>query len=144
MQNTSDVSPLKGSMRGRGSPTSKRNNQQAQQQQQYNDANSLLHGLSEKEVEIESLKTIIVAQEEKIKVLASVREDLASARQLLAESEAARLQLQEQLRQNSEKTKEEAAKNHKFQETLILENKRLQSDIDRLKQDKSELEKDLG
>ncbi len=45
---------------------------------------------------------------------------------------------------NSEKTKEEAAKNHKFQETLILENKRLQSDIDRLKQDKSELEKDLG
>ena len=44
------------------------------------DPNNLLHSLSEKEVDIESYKTIIVAQDEKIKVLDSVRDDLAIAR----------------------------------------------------------------
>jgi hypothetical protein len=57
-----------------------------------------LQGLTEKEVEIESLKTIIVAQDEKIKALESVRDDLSIAREHLRESEAARVQLQELLR----------------------------------------------
>ena len=53
----------------------------------------LLHGISEKEVEIEHLKTVIVALDEKVKVVDSVREDLFIARDHLQESEAARITL---------------------------------------------------
>jgi len=49
--------------------------------------------LTEKEIEIESLKTIIVAQDEKIKVVDSLRDDLNIARDHLRESEAARVDL---------------------------------------------------
>lgn len=49
--------------------------------------------MTEKEIEIENLKTIIVAQDEKIKVLDSVKEDVQIARELLKESEAARVAL---------------------------------------------------
>ena len=49
--------------------------------------------MTEKEIEIENLKTIIVAQDEKIKVLDSVKEDVKIARELLKESEAARVAL---------------------------------------------------
>ena len=39
---------------------------------------------------------------------------------------------------------DEANKNKKFQDTLIEENKRLQAELDRVKSEKLELEKDVG
>lgn len=47
----------------------------------------LIKGLSEKEVELEHLKTVIVGLNEKLKVKEDVEEDLANARRLLEESE---------------------------------------------------------
>jgi len=133
-----DMSPVK-TLKGRGSPTSKKNAPTLQF-----DPNSLLHSLSEKEVDIESYKTIIVAQDEKIKVLDSVRDDLAIARDHLQQSESARALLQEQLRANGERAREEEAKNKKYQETLIMENRRLQEELDKTKSEKGQLERDLG
>ena len=49
--------------------------------------------MSEKEVEIEHLKTIIVAFNDKVKVIDSVREDLRIAREQLQASEKARTDL---------------------------------------------------
>lgn len=132
------MSPVK-TLKGRGSPTSKKNAPTLQF-----DPNSLLHSLSEKEVDIESYKTIIVAQDEKIKVLDSVRDDLAIARDHLQQSESARALLQEQLRANGERAREEEAKNKKYQETLIMENRRLQEELDKTKSEKGQLERDLG
>ncbi len=59
------------------------------------DAKDLIQGISEKEVEIEHLTTVIVAMDEKVKVLDSVREDLALERSKFQDSEANRLKLQQ-------------------------------------------------
>ena len=108
-----DVSPAK-SFTNKNRTVSPTRRSQQQQHNFQGDPKDLLHGLTEKEIEIENLKTIIVAQDQKLKVLDSVRDDLAIARDALKYSEANRFLLQEQLRQNAEKAKEEAAKNHKF------------------------------
>ena len=104
----------------------------------------LLQGISEKEVEIEHLKTVIVALDEKLKVIDAVRADLALSQQLVKESEQARVALQEHMKQTAQQIKEEATKNVKFQDTLIMENKHLLEELDTVKQQKVELEKDLG
>eukprot|EP00347_Sterkiella_histriomuscorum_P019812 403340205 len=145
MNRNADISPSKAStMRNKGGSPHQRNLQASQQNQQSQDPKELFFGLTEKEIEIENLKTIIVAQDQKIKVIDSVREDLQMVRDQLRESEQSRLLMQEQLRLNSIRALEESQKNQKFQETLIMENKRLQSELDKVKMERYELEKDLG
>ena len=48
------------------------------------------------------------------------------------------------MKMSSMQVKDEAGKNQRFQDTLIMENKRMQEELDRVKQQKLELEKDLG
>ena len=50
----------------------------------------LIRGLSEKEVELEHLKTVIVGLNEKLKVKEDIEQDLNNARKLLTESEKGR------------------------------------------------------
>lgn len=110
-----DISPGKGnSTASRGGRSSPMRKSQQQNQQSFQDSKDLLHGLTEKEIEIESLKTVIVGLDQKVKVTESVRIDLQISRDTLKDSEANRVLLQELLRQNSEKTNDEAGKNHKF------------------------------
>jgi chromosome segregation ATPase len=87
---------------------------------------------------------VIVGLDEKIKVTESVKVDLQISRDTLQDSEANRVVLQEQLRQFSLQMQDEAAKNHKFQETLISENKRLVAELERARVERLELEKELG
>lgn len=71
-----DRSPLKTQSTGRKSPAKRQQTANADQRSGY-DSKDLIQGISEKEVEIEHLKTVIVALDEKVKVIDSVREDLA-------------------------------------------------------------------
>jgi len=50
----------------------------------------LMRGLSEKEVELEHLKTVIVGLNEKLKVKEDIEEDLFNARKQLQDNEKAR------------------------------------------------------
>jgi hypothetical protein len=59
-----------------GRPKSPIKRQQTGKDDSQHKGQDLLHGISEKEVEIEHLKTFIVALDEKVKVVESVREDL--------------------------------------------------------------------
>ncbi len=74
-------SPTK-SMKNRGSPTSKKAKQNAVGANEY-DQRDYQHSISEKEVEIEHLKTIIVAQDEKLKMMESIKEENETAKQQL-------------------------------------------------------------
>jgi hypothetical protein len=64
---------------------------------QYVDQRDLVRGLSEKEVEIEHLRTTIVALNEKAEVLEDMRKDVFALKELLRGSETHRYELQQQL-----------------------------------------------
>lgn len=89
----------------------------------------LMRGLSEKEVELEHLKTVIVGLNEKLQVKEDIEEDLLNARQLLAENERGRKQLHLHLEETARKIVEEAEKNKKYQDIIIGENKELGNKI---------------
>lgn len=61
---------------------------------QYVDQRDLVRGLSEKEVEIEHLRTTIVALNEKAEVLEDMRKDVFAQKELLRSSEVHRYDLQ--------------------------------------------------
>jgi len=61
----------------------------------------LIKGLSEKEVELEHLKTVIVGLSEKLKVREDIEEDLDDARKLLQDAERARSELHHHLEESS-------------------------------------------
>jgi hypothetical protein len=85
----------------------------------------LLKGLSEKEVELEHLKTVIVALNEKLKVREDLDEDLRNIRMQLDSAEKARTELQGYLEDAAHRALEEAEKNKKYQNIIINENKEL-------------------
>ena len=62
---------------------------------QYVDQRDLVRGLSEKEVEIEHLRTTIVALSEKAEVLEDMRKDVFAMKDLLRNSETHRYELQQ-------------------------------------------------
>ena len=62
-----------------------------------NESKEVLHGIPAKEVEIEHLKTITIALDEKVQVLDSVREELAVEHEKTKTVETARIDLQGQL-----------------------------------------------
>jgi hypothetical protein len=74
----------------------------------------LMRGLSEKEVELEHLKTVIVGLNEKLQVKEDIEEDLFNARALLQENERGRRQLHLHLEETARKIIEEAEKNRKY------------------------------
>lgn len=117
-----DTSPSKASAHKRGSQ-SNLNNQRTPTapNAQMADPKELFFGLTEREIQIENLKTIVVSQDQKLKAYESIRDDLQIVRDQLKDSELNRALLQQQLKENAERAKEEAAKNKKFQDTLLQE-----------------------
>ena len=76
---------------------------------QYVDQRDLVRGLSEKEVEIEHLRTTIVALNEKAEVLEDMRKDVFAQKELLRSSETHRFELQAQLTETARKLDEDTA-----------------------------------
>ena len=74
----------------------------------------LIKGLSEKEVELEHLKTVIVGLNEKLKVKEDIAEDLHNARRQLEENDRARKVLHQQLEDAARRALEEGEKNKKY------------------------------
>ena len=74
----------------------------------------LIKGLSEKEVELEHLKTVIVGLNEKLKVREDIEEDLQNARKQLESSDRARTELHLHLEESARRALEEAEKNKKY------------------------------
>ena len=89
----------------------------------------LIKGLSEKEVELEHLKTVIVGLNQKLKVREDIEEDLHNARKLLEDAERARSDLHLHLEEAARRALEEAEKNKRYQDIIIHENKELGNKI---------------
>ena len=88
-----------------------------------------MKGLSEKEIELEHLKTVIVGLNQKLKVREDLEEDLANARKQVQDGERARAELHFNLEEAARRALEEAEKNKKYQDIIINENKELNSKI---------------
>lgn len=123
--NNNDTSPSKASAQKRGSQLNGNSQRTPTAHNQAADPKELFFGLTEREIQIENLKTIVVSQDQKLKVLDSVREDLQIAREQLRDSELNRGLLQQQLKENADRAREEAEKNKKYQDTLLQETRRL-------------------
>jgi hypothetical protein len=93
-----------------------------------------VRGLSEKEVEIEHLRTTIVALSEKAEVLEDMRRDVFAMKDLLRSSETHRYELQQQLTETSRKVHEDAATHHEYQQRLIADNERLRQELEAARQ----------
>jgi hypothetical protein len=93
----------------------------------------LVRGLSEKEVEIEHLRTQIVALNEKAEVLNDMRLDVAAQKDLLRGSENHRADLQTTLTNTGRLVREDTAKHQDYQSRLIADNESLRAEIAELK-----------
>ncbi len=78
------------------------------------DQRDLVRGLSEKEVEIEHLRTTIVALSEKAEVLEDMRKDVFAMKELLRSSETHRYELQAQLTDTARKVHEDTVSHQDY------------------------------
>jgi hypothetical protein len=90
---------------------------------------SLQFQLGERDVEIERMKTTLMALNEKLAVVNDVKMDIEDHKKYFATSEQERAKLQDILVETSESVKQEAIKNKDKQEELIAEIERLQSQL---------------
>ena len=91
-----------------------------------------MRGLSEKEVEIEHLKTTVIALNEKVEVVNDLRHDVDGARGDFTVSETKRVELQVHIKETSIKIHEETEEHTKYQDHLISENDNQRSEIKKL------------
>eukprot|EP00347_Sterkiella_histriomuscorum_P004714 403359390 len=91
----------------------------------------LLRGLSEREVEIEHLKTTVIALNQKVEIIRDMEIDVVNSNTLTKNSEVKRVELQTFIKQTSVTIQEDAQKNKQFQDELIAENKRLRDELHR-------------
>ena len=89
-------------------------------------------GISSKEVEIEHLKTSLNAVSTRLAVLKDMERDVQNSQVLTHDSELKRAQLQDHIQYTAQLIKDDAAKNKRYQDDLITENKALQDEILRL------------
>lgn len=71
----------------------------------------LIRGLSEKEIELEHLKTVIVALNQKVEVVEDIKTDLSTTTRRFKDSEMAREDLQKSIIETSETIRIEKEKN---------------------------------
>ncbi len=101
-----------------------------EEQQQYVVVDrELVRGLSEKEVEIEHLRTQVVALSEKAGVVDDMRLDVQAVKDLLRGSEASRADLQRAFTETSRQVREDTANHQDYQGRLIAENERLKQEL---------------
>ena len=77
-------------------------------------ASELLHGLSEKEVEIDHLKTTVVSLNTKVEVLEGIKEDRESARAQLKDSEGKREELHDHMKETTQKLEKDTEEHKTF------------------------------
>ena len=90
--------------------------------------------MTEKAVEIDHLKTVIVSLNQKVQVTQDIQNELDAKHRLLMNSEAARDQLHSQHREYVKMSEEDAKNNKSYQERLHQKNEDLQAEIHRLNQ----------
>lgn len=106
-----------------------------QQQHQFN--------LTEKEVEVEHLKTVILALNQKNQITNDIQIDLTNKSQQFQESEQARSDLHQQLREYIERSKQESEKNKQYQDQLLAEKAQLHQQIERQQQEINDIKADM-
>jgi hypothetical protein len=89
-------------------------------------------GLTGKQVEIDHLKTTLVALEQKVQVTEDIQNELDDKHRNLMNSEHARDELHVQHREYIKQSEEDAKANKEFQERLHLKNESLEKEIDRI------------
>eukprot|EP00347_Sterkiella_histriomuscorum_P021380 403334174 len=94
----------------------------------------LLRGLSEREVEIEHLKTTVIALNQKVEIIRDMEQDVDNYHQATKHSEIKRVELQTHIKETSIKIQEDARQNKQFQDRVIEENMNLQREVLRLKE----------
>ena len=87
-------------------------------------------GITEKNVEIDHLKTVIVSLNQKNQVVNDIQNELETKTGQLKSNEQGRADLQAQLRDYIRRSEEEARKNREYQENLLKKNRELQDEID--------------
>jgi hypothetical protein len=102
-------------------------------------------GITEKAIEIDHLKTVIVSLDQKTKVVSDIQSELETKGQVLANSEKARDDLHAQLREYIRKSEDDARKNKEFQDQILAKNRELEEtnnrqrhEIELLRSEKSE------
>ena len=97
--------------------------------------------LTNKEVEIEHLKSSLYAVSSRLQVLKDMERDVQSSQALVHDSEQKRVQLQQHIQQTAGKMHDEAIKNKTYQDELIRDNRQLQDEVARIKGDYDRLER---
>jgi len=87
-------------------------------------------GITEKEVEIDHLKTVIVSLNQKNQVVNDIQNELDTKTGQLRSNEQGRADLQAQLRDYIRRSDEEGRRNKEFQDSLLSKNRQLQDEID--------------
>lgn len=90
----------------------------------------LIQGLTEKEVQVEHLESVIVSLSTKIHTINDMEREQTRNRQLIREGESGREHLQVLLNESSQKTAQRARENKDYQDKLVEENKQHRNKID--------------
>lgn len=90
----------------------------------------LIQGLTEKEVQVEHLESVIVSLSTKIHTINDIEREQARNRQLVKEGEESREHLQALLHESSSKTAQRARENKEYQDKLVQENNGLRHKVD--------------
>jgi len=90
--------------------------------------------ISEKEIEIDRLKTTVIALNHKASVVIDKDKDIENATKRLEDSEAARVVLQQHIVETSVKVDVDANNHNKYQDDLIQQIKDLQKQLEDQKQ----------
>ena len=95
----------------------------------------LIQGLTEKEVQVEHLESVIVALSTKINTINDMDKEQVRNRQLIQEGEEGRVHLQTVIHESSQKAASLAAQNKKYQDEVVSENNDLRNTVDRQQAD---------
>ena len=90
----------------------------------------LIQGLTEREVQVEHLESVIVSLSTKIHTINDMDREQTRSRQLIREGESGREHLQVLLNESAQKTAQRARENKDYQDKLVEENKQHRHKID--------------
>ena len=91
----------------------------------------LIQGLTEKEVQVEHLESVIVALSTKINTINDMEKEQVRNRQLIQEGDEGRVHLQAVITESSQRAANLAAQNKKYQDDVVSENNELRNEVDR-------------
>lgn len=105
-------------------PMSSRHNFNAESPSLVNQSQSQIYStMNERDVEMDNLKTIIIALNQKVKAKDDLENQLELLQKNLNQSEEAREELRQQIEMSAQTLQQNQVKNEKFQNLIIEENK---------------------